>query len=345
VSIDPTLRFLVVLGCLSALACEAPKRPPRLPAGASARLQAGDTIRIAIEGNDPMLAETIALHPDGRGDTVCGLTVLAGKTPKDVGAEIAGCLVKEHMFASEPRIAIEIVRRGSPPVIVVGPSRKRREVVLREGMTIVQALVETLATPRLPERVTLRRRGGTYKIDVEAIAAAEVADEPIELADEILVETDLPLRPPRVAMVPISSLNEAVLPVSEREASCGELLLAEKRHEANGKAERHPDLVRVRRELETRCTDADKTAASLRVACLRAIEQRVARVREGYGPKHPTIRGLDASIAVCPSGGTPQAPAPDCPALRAERASLVAAGKGASHPALVAVEAQLEACP
>jgi hypothetical protein len=127
---------------------------------------------------------------------------------------------------------------------------------------------------------------------------------------------------------------------------CGELALYRAELVAEGKGERHPDVIATDARLGA-CTDKRPSAE----AC-QAAQRRLEELRATRGERHPDVIVARAKIELCRktygdagwfAPGPPDAA--ECAALRARRQQLVAEGKGERHPAMLAVDARLRDCP
>ena len=193
-----------------------------------------------------------------------------------------------------------------------------------------------------PPQIEVHRRGARYPIDVEVILCGDESDLSIEPFDTLVIEETFALRPSAPPARPRPAPADVDRTEGISEESCGELLLDEVGLRAAGRGDRHPDVIATERAIVTRCTE-DNVAQSMRDACRRAWQEHAAAAAH-YGSAHPTMRALDAQLALCPSPEFWKREVPDCPALREEHAALVAAGKGPKHPLMVVNTAKLQVC-
>ena len=318
-----------------------PPLPP--PARPAARLVAGDTLQVTVVDDDA-LSDEVTLDRDGNVTLrVCGRIALAGVDAQAAAARIAHCFANADAYVGQPWVSVMLVRRTASVTLLVGPSRRPREVPADDGLRLVDVLSTELARP--PSLVTVRRDSATYTIDVDAVLRGAHANEPLVAGDTIVVDEDLPLREP-VARAGVRTTRAATRGGDLAAATCGELTLKGASYRATGRGEHHPDLVAIGEALRARCPGgADE--ASLREACDRARGEQRELVVQGYGPAHPSSRAVEAKLAACPAFTPRTTPPPteaECAQLRSKHAALLAAGKGENHPDVRAAAAQIEMC-
>lgn len=319
-------------------------RPPELPVQVREAIQPGDTLRIAIE-DDASLGSDVVVASDGSADlSYCGRIVFAGLDARKAEDAVAACVVDARLYTMRPWVGVRVLARRESVTLIVGRARTRRLLPCDPGLTVIRMLSRELVLEGrgAPSQIELHRRGGRYPIDVEAILRGDEPDLPIEPSDTLVIAETFALHPagPSAGILPARADGQRAARISEE--SCGELVLEEAGLRAAGLGDRHPDLIAVRQRLVATCTD-DNAGASFGDACKRAWQQREAAAAD-YGPAHPTMRALDAQLALCPPIVASRPAVPDCPALREEHDALVAAGKGPKHPLMVLNEAKLRAC-
>lgn len=103
------------------------------------RIQPGDALRITVEG-DESLSRVYEVDPEGAiRMPLIGRVEVAGRTPDEAAAEIAKRL-REGEFYRNPKVTVEIVKRGEPRVVVQGAVRRAGEYPLRSGWRLSDAL-------------------------------------------------------------------------------------------------------------------------------------------------------------------------------------------------------------
>ena len=174
-------------------------------------------------------------------------------------------------------------------------------------------------------------RALAFLLSALAACAAPASDVPPPRA--------IPARPVR-APIAVARAPTHVAP----NATCGELVLRNAELAAEGKGERHPDVVATRDAIAQRCS-GDGAGASLLDAC-RAGRLRELDMLTSRGLNHPAVRALHEALRVCPPETTVASPptAAECAALRERQLALKAAGKGADHPDVIAARVRLEQC-
>jgi hypothetical protein len=262
---------------------------------------------------------------------------------------LCACAARDRSGPRPPRSVLVGAARGDSVTLMVGPGHRTRAIAHEPDLTLVSALSEAL-TPKdgeTPHVVALWRSGTRYTLDFDAILRGDRPDEPLEPGDRVVVDEDLPMRPPPPASARIVDVPAAPSPSPDEPMSCGELLLKEAGLRANGHGDGPADTSPIHAAIRAQCVG--EIGDSLLDACASARRELLSDREQGYGPAHPDIRRLRAELSICPPPGATPAPAPptasECAALRARRDALAAAGKGAKHPDLVEVEARLGTCP
>lgn len=126
---------------------------------------------------------------------------------------------------------------------------------------------------------------------------------------------------------------------------CGDLALYRAKLGAEGKGERHPDMLATNARLNA-CTDQRPSTAACQAA-QRHLEELLAT----RGERHPDVIVARAQVDLCRKTYGDAgwfAPGPpdgaECASLRARRQQLVAEGKGERHPEVLAIDARLREC-
>lgn len=161
------------------------------------RIGADDRLQITVWRN-PELSVTVPVRPDGKisvpliGDVLAG-----GSTPEQVAS-----LIKQKLtaFIREPNVAVLVVELRSHEFIsrvrVTGAVRTQRSMPFRQGMTVLDAVLEAGGPNEFaaPNRAKLYRKGKdrTDVIDVELG----------DILNKGKLKTNIILRPGDVVTVP-----------------------------------------------------------------------------------------------------------------------------------------------
>lgn len=261
---------------------------------------------------------------------------------------LCACAARDRSGPRPPRSVLVGASGDAAVTLTVGSEHRTRAIAHEPDLTLVSALSEAL-TPKdgeTPHVVALWRSGTRYTIDLDAILRGDRPDEPLEPGDRVVVDEDLPMRPPPSASARIVDAPAAASPSPDVPMSCGELLLKEAGLRASGHGDEPEDTSPIHAAIRAQCVG--ENGDSLIAACASARRELLSHLEQGYGPAHPDIRRLRAELSICPPPGAapPPAPptAPECAALRSRRDALVAAGKGPKHPDLIEIEARLDTC-
>lgn len=103
------------------------------------RIQAGDSLRITVEG-DESLSRVYVVDSEGAiRMPLIGRVEAAGRTPDELAAEIAERL-RAGEFYREPKVRVEIAQRAEPKITVQGAVRRAGEFTLQSGWRLRDAL-------------------------------------------------------------------------------------------------------------------------------------------------------------------------------------------------------------
>lgn len=103
------------------------------------RIQAGDSLRITVEG-DESLSRVYVVDSEGAiRMPLIGRVEAAGRTPDELAAEIAKRL-RAGEFYREPKVRVEIAQRAEPKITVQGAVRRAGEFTLQSGWRLRDAL-------------------------------------------------------------------------------------------------------------------------------------------------------------------------------------------------------------
>ena len=158
---------------------------------------ADDRLQITVWRN-PELSVAVPVRPDGKisvpliGDVLAG-----GKTPEQVSATIKQQLAS---FIREPNVTVLVVDLRSHEYIsrvrITGAVRTPRSIAYRQGMTVLDAVLEAGGTNDFasPNRAKVYRKGKdkTHVIDVELG----------DILNKGKLQTNITLRPGDVVTVP-----------------------------------------------------------------------------------------------------------------------------------------------
>ncbi len=161
------------------------------------RIGADDRLQITVWRN-PELSVTVPVRPDGKisvpliGDVLAG-----GNTPEQVAA-----LIKQKLtaFIREPNVAVLVVELRSHEFIsrvrVTGAVRTPRSIPYRQGMTVLDAVLEAGGPSEFaaPNRSKLYRKGK----DKTEVIDVDLGD----ILNKGKLKTNIVLRPGDVVTVP-----------------------------------------------------------------------------------------------------------------------------------------------
>lgn len=181
------LRALAVLCACAALAGAA-------RAEEAATLGAGDSIRITVFQNPDLSLEARLSARGTIAYPLLGEIELAGRTPLEAGAYIAGQLRSRELLR-DPQVSVSLVQLRSRQVSVLGEVAKPGRYALEDGgirLTDLLALAGGIAPGGGDEVVVTSRRGGetrTLRVDVPAMMKSGdlQADPELQPGDTVYV--------------------------------------------------------------------------------------------------------------------------------------------------------------
>lgn len=175
------MRSALLLGCaLLAAAAGAAAAEPR------AALGAGDTIRITVFQNPDLSLEARLSQQGTLAYPLLGEIALAGRTPLEAGAYIAGEL-RGRDFLRDPQVSVSLVQVRSRQVSVLGEVAKPGRYALEDGrlrLTDLLALAGGIAPGGGDEVLVTGERDGasrTLRIDVPAMMRSGDLSADVEL--------------------------------------------------------------------------------------------------------------------------------------------------------------------
>ncbi|MGH7080491.1 MAG: XrtA/PEP-CTERM system exopolysaccharide export protein [Acetobacteraceae bacterium] len=140
-------RILAILALFAVTACAVTAPPASLvapPADATAayRIGPGDTLSIAVYGAPDLSVTSLPVRPDGRISTPLVPDLVAvGKTPTELGAEIASRLRK---YVKDPQVSVMVNTFNGPldrSIRVIGQATTPETIPYVDGMTLLDVMV------------------------------------------------------------------------------------------------------------------------------------------------------------------------------------------------------------
>lgn len=137
--------ILGVAACLMALPALAQEaEPPVVPAASVTPdyvIGPGDTLNVFVWRN-PELTVTVPVRPDGKISTPLVEDMVAvGKTPAELGRDIEAVLA-EYVKQPQVNIIVQVPASRNSQVRIVGQVTRPSPVPYREGMTVLDAILE-----------------------------------------------------------------------------------------------------------------------------------------------------------------------------------------------------------
>lgn len=189
--------FLLVAG-LGAFGAEDPpaKSPPSSEAGTDYVIGPGDTLDVFVWRNQE-LSTRIPVRPDGRVSTPLVEDMVAvGKTPSQLARDMEKVLSE---FIRSPKVNIIVTEAASTnsQVRVVGQAVRPRAMPYREGLTVLDAVIEVggLSEFAAGNRSKLVRKEADGKSTERAVRLRDL----LEKGD---MRQNLPMRPGDVLVIP-----------------------------------------------------------------------------------------------------------------------------------------------
>jgi len=191
------LAALIVGGCSSTPALEATETLSPSPAMAEYRIGVDDRVQVSVWRN-PELTVTAPVRPDGKISVpIIGDVEAGGRTPSEVAEIIKNRLAT---YIREPYVAVILTELRSHEFLtrvrVTGAVRTPRSIPHRQGMTVLDAILESGGVNDFasPNRTKLFRRSK----DKTQIIDIELGD----LLNKGRLETNFLLKPGDVLTVP-----------------------------------------------------------------------------------------------------------------------------------------------
>jgi len=200
------LRCVVTVLALSAMGCTSPGTAPpnsaAVPTGAAAPeyvIGPGDSLDVVVYSSPELSANALPVRPDGRISTpLVPDIVAAGRSPTELATDIKARLLP---FVYEPNVTV-MVRNfvGAPAqqVRIIGEATQPRVMPYREGMTVVDAIIEARGLTRYAagNRAEIIRRGGV------GVAPSNLRVRLDDLMRGGDMSQDVPLRPGDTIVIP-----------------------------------------------------------------------------------------------------------------------------------------------
>lgn len=200
------LHYAVTLLALTAMGCTSPSAPPvntaAVPTGAAAPeyvIGPGDGLDVFVYLAPELSATGLPVRPDGRiSIPLVPDIVAAGRSPTELAKDITARLLP---YVVEPNVTV-MVRNfvGAPAqqVRIIGEATQPRTLPYREGMTVVDAIIEAKGLTRYAagNRAEIIRRN----------AAGETPRNLRVRLDDLMrggdMSQDVPLRPGDTIVIP-----------------------------------------------------------------------------------------------------------------------------------------------
>jgi polysaccharide export outer membrane protein len=195
-----TIFALAVMGCTGP--ASSPSEIATVPTGAAAPeyvIGPGDGLDVIVYLAPELSATGIPVRPDGRLSLpLVPDVVAAGRSPTQLASEITARLLP---YVFEPNVTV-MVRNfvGAPAqqVRIIGEAAQPRTIPYREGMTVVDAIIEARGLTRYAagNRAEIIRRGG---VDATPRNLRVRLDDLMRGGD---MSQDVPLRPGDTIVIP-----------------------------------------------------------------------------------------------------------------------------------------------
>lgn len=160
----------------------------------SPRVQAGDSLRITVEG-DESLSRVYTVDATGTFRMpLIGLVQAAGRTTDELAREIAQRL-REGNFYRDPKVTVEIAQRAQATVTVQGAVRRGGEFPLQAGWRMSDAINAAQPTDTADLSAVRLERASGERLTINYLKFVQEGDESanpeLQAGDRIFV----PLRP------------------------------------------------------------------------------------------------------------------------------------------------------
>jgi polysaccharide export outer membrane protein len=192
------LAATAMVGCAST-ATQAPDAAAAPQANAASYIIGpGDSLDIFVWRN-PELSVTVPVRPDGRiSSPLVEDMVAAGKTATQLARDIEGVLAE---YVREPNVTVivgEFVGQFTEQIRVVGQATEPRSLPYREGMTVLDAMIEVggLTPQAAGNRAKVVRRENGQQVEI-----------PVRLNDLVnkgKIQANVTLHPGDVLIIPES---------------------------------------------------------------------------------------------------------------------------------------------
>ncbi len=201
------LHCVVTVLALSAMGCTNPATAPpdsaaAVPTGAAAPeyvIGPGDSLDVVVYSSPELSTTALPVRPDGRISTPLAPDIVAaGRSPTQLATDIKARLLP---YVFEPNVTV-MVRNfvGAPAqqVRIIGEAIQPRTLPYREGMTVVDAIIEARGLTRYAagNRAEIIRRGGV------GTAPSNLRVRLDDLMRGGDMSQDVPLRPGDTIVIP-----------------------------------------------------------------------------------------------------------------------------------------------
>lgn len=154
-------------------AAQAYQAPNAAEASAPFRLGSGDRIRVKVFGAEQISGDYDIDLSGGLALPLAGTIHAAGKTPAELGSDIAAQLHEQHLV-DKPQVSIEVI--ATRPFYILGEVEKPGEYPYRAGLNIVSAVATAGGFRYRADQgfVYVRRGGQGPEVKVPFASAAPI---------------------------------------------------------------------------------------------------------------------------------------------------------------------------
>lgn len=142
----------------------------------SPRVQAGDSLRITVEGDESLSRVYVVDSSGAFRMPLIGLVQAAGRTTDELAREIAQRL-REGNFYRDPKVTVEIAQRAQATVTVQGAVRRGGDYPLQTGWRLSDALNAAQPTDTADLSAVRLERAGGERLTINHLKFVQEGDE------------------------------------------------------------------------------------------------------------------------------------------------------------------------